>query len=87
MECSNFCNRCNRHFNKLLFYFLVLTMSASAAAKAAGLTGLNDVIEMTKQSRQTLQNWHNDKPELFRVVIAGCSALQQKDIHKQEKET
>jgi hypothetical protein len=50
-------------------------MSASSTAKKAGLKGLALVIEMTGQSRQTLQNWHKDKPDLFNVVIAGCVAL------------
>lgn len=50
-------------------------MTASQQAKAAGLKSLLQVQQLTGQSAQTLINWHRDKPELFRVVIAGCVAL------------
>lgn len=50
-------------------------MTASQQAKAAGLKNLLQVQKLTGQSAQTLINWHRDKPELFRVVIAGCVAL------------
>lgn len=43
-------------------------------AKAAGLKSLAVVVEMTGVSYQTLTNWHKNKPELFRIVIAGCKA-------------
>jgi len=59
-------------------------MSASDSAKVAGLKNLATVIEMTGQSRQTLQNWYRDKPDLFRVVIAGCVALTQAGKSKVE---
>lgn len=62
-------------------------MSASKDAKAMGLKSLKIAIEMTGQSRQTLQNWHEDKPELFKVVIAGCVALQKQTEIKEIDET
>jgi hypothetical protein len=52
-------------------------MTASQHAKKAGLKSLKQVQLMTQTSAQTLINWHRDKPELFRVVIAGCVAMQQ----------
>lgn len=55
-------------------------MTASEKAKKAGLKNLGEVVELTKQSRQTLNNWHNDKPELFNVIIAGCVSLKQQNI-------
>jgi len=33
---------------------------------------LVDVMEMTKQSRQTLLNWYKSKPDLFKIVVKGC---------------
>lgn len=50
-------------------------MTASETAKQAGLKNLSEVSELTGVSTQTLNNWHNDKPLLFRVVIAGCKAI------------
>lgn len=50
-------------------------MTASQQAKAAGLKNLAVVVEMTGVSYQTLTNWNKNKPELFRIVIAGCKAI------------
>ena len=47
-------------------------LSPSQQAKAAGLKSLRQVAQTTKQSEQTLNNWHKNKSELFAVVIAGC---------------
>ena len=44
-------------------------------AKAAGLKNLAQVQELTGQSGQTLTNWCRDKPKLFKVVLAGCVAI------------
>ncbi len=60
-------------------------MTASEQAKAAGLKSLAQVSKMMGAnknghplvSQQTLRNWQRDKPELFKVVIAGCVALNQ----------
>lgn len=50
-------------------------MTPSQQAKAEGLTGLSVVSKLTGVSLQTLSNWHKDKPNLFRVVLAGCRAI------------
>ena len=47
-------------------------MTPSQQCKAAGLDSLAQVSKMTGQSVQTLSNWHKDKPDLFKVVLAGC---------------
>lgn len=47
-------------------------MTPSQQCKLAGLDSLNQVCELTGQSAQTLSNWAKNKPELFRVVLAGC---------------
>ena len=49
-------------------------MTPSQQAKAAGLKSLTEVSQMTGQSLNTLTNWHRDKSDLFRIVIAGCVA-------------
>ena len=46
--------------------------SPSQQAKAAGLKSLRQVAQITKQSEQTLSNWHKHKPDLFRIVLLGC---------------
>jgi hypothetical protein len=48
-------------------------MTASAQAKSAGLKSLAEVSAMTGVSYQTLINWYKHKPQLFAVVIRGCS--------------
>ena len=50
-------------------------MTASQAAKSSGLKSLAEVSRTTKQSPQTLTNWHRDKPELFEVVLLGCMVI------------
>jgi len=50
-------------------------LTPSQQAKEAGLKNLLQVQQLTGQSAQTLTNWHKNKPELFRVVIAGCAAI------------
>ncbi|WP_157575822.1 MULTISPECIES: hypothetical protein [unclassified Pseudoalteromonas] len=47
-------------------------MTASQQAKKAGLSGLKEVEDKTGVSKQTLINWHKNKPQLFKVVIDGC---------------
>ena len=34
-----------------------------------------EVIRVSRQSRQTLQNWHKHKPNLFCVVVWGVAGL------------
>ena len=53
-------------------------MSASKSAKEIGLKNLNEVSEISKVSPQTLNNWYNNKKELFNVVLLGCLKIKQK---------
>lgn len=48
-------------------------MTPSQQAKAAGLKSLAQVSQITGVRFQTLNNWHKNKPDLFRIVIAGCA--------------
>ena len=52
---------------------------------AQWLKNLLQVQQITKQSAQTLINWHRDKPQLFRVVIAGCVSLTPAEIADNER--
>jgi len=56
-------------------------MTPSQKAKSAGLKSLAQVTQMTGVGKDTLRNWNMNKPELFRIVIAGCVA----EIKQQEK--
>ena len=47
-------------------------MKPSEQAKAAGLNSLKELSEITKQSEQTLLNWHANKPEMFEIAILGA---------------
>jgi hypothetical protein len=49
-------------------------MTAAETAKTAGLKNLTEVSKLTGVSTQTLNNWHNDKPRLFAIVLAGCKS-------------
>ena len=48
-------------------------MTPSEQAKAAGLESLAQVVRISGVSQRTLINWHKSKPQLFAVVLAGCS--------------
>jgi len=50
-------------------------MTASQQAKAGGFRSLRQVAELANVKERTLYNWFNDKPELFKVVLLGCVAL------------
>jgi len=47
-------------------------MKPAIQAIRLGFESLNEVIELSGVSRQTLDNWSNNKPELFEVVLLGC---------------
>jgi hypothetical protein len=47
----------------------------SEKCKAAGLKSLNELAEITGESVQTLNNWYKNKPQLFKVVLAGAVSL------------
>jgi hypothetical protein len=50
-------------------------MTAAQLAKQAGRKSLVEVSELTGVDRQTLDNWHKNKPALFKIVLAGCKAI------------
>jgi hypothetical protein len=50
-------------------------VTPSQQAKQEGLKSLSQVSEMTGVSLQTLTNWAKNKPDLFKVVLAGCKSL------------
>lgn len=47
-------------------------ITASEYVKKAGIKNLKEITEKTGQSAQTLNNWFNNKPELFKIIIKGC---------------
>ncbi|WP_221794631.1 hypothetical protein [Oceanobacter mangrovi] len=47
-------------------------MTPSEQCKAAGLTGLAELVRTTGESKQTLINWHRNKPQLFKIVVSGA---------------
>lgn len=47
-------------------------MTPSLQAKSAGLKSLAEVSQITGVAISTLNDWHRTKPDLFKVVIAGC---------------
>jgi len=49
-------------------------MTPSQQAKSLGCESLAQIVRQTKQSAQTLTNWHKHKPELFIVVCVGVAA-------------
>lgn len=49
-------------------------MTPAKYVKSKGLSSLKEISELTKQSPETLRNWHKSKPELFEIVILGCKA-------------
>lgn len=58
------------------FYRSLLTPSEQC--KSAGIKSLNQLSEITSVSRQTLINWHRDKPQLFTVVVSGAAVIKGK---------
>ena len=54
-------------------------MTPSKQAKDAGLKSLKQVSEMTGKPVTTLHNWHKDSPQLFRIVLIGCAALDERE--------
>ena len=50
-------------------------MTPSKQAKQQGLKNLAEVSNLTDVDRQTLSNWAKNKPQLFKVVLAGCKAI------------
>ena len=50
-------------------------MKPSEQCKEVGLSSLNQLAEITGESVQTLNNWHKNKPKLFKAVLAGAVVL------------
>ena len=47
-------------------------MTASEAAKQAGLKSLKSLCEISGESPQTLNNWFNNEPRRFELVLKGA---------------
>lgn len=50
----------------------------SRQAKEHGLKSLSQVSKMVTKSTQTLNNWANDNPGLFEIVLLGAKAKMEK---------
>ena len=51
--------------------------SPSDQCKAAGLNSLAELVLITSESKQTLINWHKNKPILFKLVLLGAVTSKQ----------
>lgn len=58
-----------------------MSMTPAQQAKLAGLKSLKQAADMVGKPAHTLRNWHRDAPDLFRVVLAGCAAIQKGATH------
>ena len=58
-------------------------MATAKQIKAAGLKSTAAVSLQTGVGRQTLDNWHKYKPVLFKVVLAGCVAINETKSNKE----
>ena len=54
-------------------------MKPHEQAKAAGLKNLNELVALTGESIQTLNNWSKNKPKFFELVIAGAVSIKTKN--------
>lgn len=64
-----------------------IKMKTSEKAKAAGLKNLKELCELTGQSSQTLRNWDENKPELFKAVLAGAASLKRESRSEEHLES
>lgn len=48
-------------------------MTPSEQAKASGFKSLKQVSLLSGVKLRTLDNWHKSRPELFKVLLKGCS--------------
>lgn len=62
-------------------------MTPSQTAKHHGCKSLAELSRVTRQSEQTLINWHKHKPELFDVVCLGVAALKSSCVTNEMLET
>lgn len=56
-------------------------LKPSEICKSAGFT-LAEVSKTTSVSIQTLNNWHKNKPALFKTIVAGVAALKENEDYK-----
>ena len=50
-----------------------IKMTPSEQAKAQGFKSLAQVAELSGVNVRTLNNWHKDKPYLFKIVLLGLA--------------
>lgn len=50
--------------------------TASETAKGYGIKSLVRVSEITGINTVTLNNWHRNRPKLFRVILLGCNVIE-----------
>ena len=50
-------------------------MKPSETVKKAGLKSLTELSTLSGVERNTLANWHRDKPLVFKTLLAGAIAL------------
>ena len=51
-----------------------MKLDAVSLCKQAGLKNMQELSNMSQVCRQTLYNWHDNKPVLFKLLIAGVLA-------------
>lgn len=54
--------------------------SPSEQCKAAGLKSLTELVGITGESKQTIINWHKNKPILFKLVLLGALTSKHGDV-------
>ena len=55
-------------------------MNASQKAKAAGFKNLNEVVSITGESRQNLNNMNNNRPLRYECLIKGAMVKKLEEI-------
>lgn len=59
---------------------MIKSSTPSEACKQAGLDSLADLVRISTVSEQTLINWHKNKPQVFKTILAGAVALKKQVI-------
>lgn len=49
-------------------------MTPAQRAKAAGLKSLQQMADISGVPTRTLRDWYKTKPQLFDIILAGCTA-------------
>ena len=55
-------------------------MTPSEQCKQAGLKSLAELQRVSGESKQTLINWHKNKPKLFSLVLLGACSISAGDV-------